>query len=232
MTIHDKRRSVLARAAGVALYSANEGDKGGGAGDDKKDPADKGRDDSAIMREFQAMKEEIAALREASEKRERRRKRKEDEAEAEEGEGDEDGEDELSKARVDVAAAKQEADQFKREARDLRVGVMLRDHLKEKYKDYEHAADYILPVIVKELGDEPKPAEINRLIADHAKAFAERMKKAGPAHGAPAGGTRGKLPGGSVVGAGAVSGEDRGMKPDQRTAPANAPRFQTINWHG
>lgn len=224
-----KRNSVLARAAAGVLYRAGEDDKAkGGAEADKPKPAG---DDSAILREFQAIKSELADLREqlAAAKPAKRKRREAEEDDADEDEGDAD-DDEGEKARVAVAAAKQEATEANRRAQIAEVGVLLRDHLTEKYKEFVGNAKDIILHIEKDLPDNPKPAEIQRLIADHSRAFVERIRNAKGAHGAPAGGTRGKLPQGSPIGVGgAVSGEDRSMKP--REASPRRP-FQTINWHG
>lgn len=112
--------------------------------------------------------------------------------------------------------AEQRVAEAERKALLADVSVQLRDHLAEKHPEYLTNAPDIFLHVKEKLEDDAEPDAIAKLIADEAKAFAERTGKAKA--GPPAAPSRSSRAPADLP------------KPQQ---PANgAPRFGTVTWHG
>jgi hypothetical protein len=201
--------AALTALAGMPLYANKPGDPpadggaGGGSGSGGKPPETQAT--KLELTEQELHERTNAAVKSALDAE--RKKRDSDDAktreEAERKKAEEQGEFQKIAAQADEKREKAEKDRDDalRRAQLAEVNVQLRDYLAhDDRKAFLANAPDIMLHVEKELPADAKPEDVAKLIEKKTAEFIARTAPTkGGAHGAPAGGARGKLPAGQVI---------------------------------
>jgi hypothetical protein len=186
------------------MHWTPENDPAGGGGGDKK--GDKGGEQqgdklSLTPAELQAKIEEATAkaLRDAESKAGEKSRKEREAAEAEEAKKRGEWEELATKEQQKRTQAEERAAQAERRAQLAEVNVALRDHLADKHPDYLANAPDIMLHVEKHLAPDAKPTDVAKVIADEAKAFADRTPRKVSSGGGVSASPRNGLPAGTDV---------------------------------
>lgn len=209
MTLSQRSRSVLARAAAGVLYRAGEGDDKAKGGADAKADADNGDKTKAdAPAKIELTEDELQARINAALTKEREKRAKDDakaKEDADRKKAEQDGEFQklAADAQAKREAAERERDAARLDKRKLEVKDRLRDYLAEKHPAYATAAKWVMPAVEFDLTTDDK--DIDKRIAAAADAYVKDNPRAS--------GTGGGAPGRTGAGNRAGEGEQK-KKPD------------------